>query len=80
VDQLWLQAGYEETLVTSARNAMDFSHLVTQASVRHYFGEYVALRAYINFFKVEEDYNFSGLKEVDSTSEITYGGTFEFIF
>ncbi|MCB0367479.1 MAG: hypothetical protein H6624_02885 [Bdellovibrionaceae bacterium] len=80
LDQLWLQASYEENLVTSARNAMDFSHLVTQASVRHFFGEYVALRAYINFFKVEEDYNFSGFKEVDSTSQITYGGTFEFIF
>ena len=80
LDQLWLQASYEEGLTSAARNQMDFSHLVTQASVRHYFGEYVSLRAYFNFFKVEEDYNFSGFNETDSSSEFTYGGTFEFIF
>lgn len=80
LDQLWLNGAYQETLTTTSRNSMDFVHLITQASVRHNFGEYVALRVFLNFFKVDEDYDFSGLNESDSTSELTYGGTFEFIF
>lgn len=80
LDQLWLQANYEETLATLEKNQFDFSHLVTQASVRHFFGEYVSLRAYLQFFKVEDSYRFGGISSTNNSTNSTYGGAFEFIF
>ncbi len=79
-DQLFLRASYKENLISANRNQMDFSHLVSQFSVRHYFGDYVSLRAYVSLFKVDEDYQFSGINEEDSSTEVIYGGSFEFIF
>lgn len=80
LDELWLQGAYKESLVDSTHNKFDFSHLVTQASLRHYFGEYVALRAYLQFFKVNEDFEFSGTRENEAKTRTTFGGSFEFIF
>jgi hypothetical protein len=80
LDQLWLTASYEETLSTAEKNIFDFSHLVTQASIRHSFGEYVALRVYLHLFHVEQDYRFFGRSESEKDDQLAYGGTFEFIF
>ncbi len=80
LNQLWLQGHYNETLINAENNNFDFSHLVTQGSVRHSFGEYVALRLYLELFQISESYRFSGINDSHNHSETTYGGTFEFIF
>jgi hypothetical protein len=80
LDQLWLTASYEETLSTAEKNNFDFSHLVTQASIRHSFGDYVALRAYLHLFQINQDFRFFGRSESEKLNHVAYGGTFEFIF
>ncbi|MBK8204502.1 MAG: hypothetical protein IPK68_20095 [Bdellovibrionales bacterium] len=80
LDQLWLTASYEETLSTAEKNNFDFSHLVTQASIRHSFGDYVALRAYLHLFQIDQEFRFFGRSESEKLNHVVYGGTFEFIF
>lgn len=71
---------YSETLLVPEKNSMDFTQLKSQFYLRHWFGEYVTLRAYVNYFNVHNDYKFSGISGEDTIDESVMGGAFEFVF
>ncbi|MCB0355991.1 MAG: hypothetical protein KDD40_03235 [Bdellovibrionales bacterium] len=80
LDQIILTSEYNEATVSGYLNQFGFDHFVTTGFIRHWFGEKVTLRLYVNYFQIEEKADVNDFKDSESLSDFGLGGAFEFVF
>ena len=80
IDQRFLTAEYNETTSSNFLNQLSFDHYITNFFIRHWFGEKVTLKLYVNFVQLEEKVFVNNFSDSESLSEFPIGGAFEFVF
>lgn len=79
VDLLYLSGRYSE-VKSSIASRMDFTNQSLSASIQHAFGDYVKLKAYLNYLAILQQYDFSSVVNQQKLQELVTGGSFEFVF